>query len=164
MAQWFAAYEKGATIGESSVLVQPAQAKSPAREGAIWRACCARASRACVALERGAEAWSQSRDHTDIHCVALGDLHRARGASFPRSHCWCRPDALSPAGFSFALARLRQLLILPFKLWLFGCGRTDESGGPPLFEPSLQVEGDIRHIKTSGLCPRFIGRSTLGVI
>ena len=78
-----------------------------------------------------------------------------RGASVPRSHRWCRPDAhrFSPAGFSFALAGLSQLMILPFKLLLFGCGRTDESGGPTLFEPSLKVEGDIGHIKTSVLCP-----------
>jgi hypothetical protein len=50
-------------------------------------------------------------------------------------------------GFSFALAGLGQLLMLPFKLSLFGRGRTNESGGPPLFEPSLKVEGDIDHIK-----------------
>jgi hypothetical protein len=30
---------------------------------------------------------------------------------------------------------------------LFGRGRPDESGGPPLFELSLQVEGDIGHVK-----------------
>jgi hypothetical protein len=29
----------------------------------------------------------------------------------------------------------------------FGRCRTDESGGPPLFEPSLKVEWDIGHIK-----------------
>jgi hypothetical protein len=56
-------------------------------------------------------------------------------------------------GFSFALAGLGQLLMLPFKLLLFRRGRTEESGGPPLFEPSLKVEGDIGHFKTSGLCP-----------
>ena len=78
-----------------------------------------------------------------------------RGASVSRSHRWCRPDAhrLNPAGFSFALAGLGQLLMLPFKLLLFRRGRTEESGGPPLFEPSLKVEGDIGHFKTSGLCP-----------
>jgi hypothetical protein len=36
---------------------------------------------------------------------------------------------------------------------LFRRGRPDDSGGPPLFEPSLKVEGDIGHVKTSGLCP-----------
>jgi len=66
------------------------------------------------------------------------------------------PDAhgLSPAGFSFTLARLGQLLILPFKPLLFRCGRTEESGSPPLFEPSLKIEGDIGHCKTAGLYPR----------
>jgi hypothetical protein len=43
--------------------------------------------------------------------------------------------------------------MLPFKLLLFRRGRTDESGSPPLFEPSLKVEGDIGHIKTSVLYP-----------
>jgi hypothetical protein len=28
----------------------------------------------------------------------------------------------------------------------FERGRTDESGGPPLFEPPLKVEGDIGHV------------------
>jgi len=50
-------------------------------------------------------------------------------------------------GFSFALAGLGHLLILAFKLSFFERGRTDESGGPPLFEPSLKVEGDIGHIQ-----------------
>jgi hypothetical protein len=36
-------------------------------------------------------------------------------------------------------------MILPFKLLLFGRGRTDKSGGPPLFAPSLKVEGDDTH-------------------
>jgi hypothetical protein len=49
--------------------------------------------------------------------------------------------------FSFARAGLGQLLILPFKHLFFGRGRTDESGGPPLFKPSLKVEGEIGHIK-----------------
>jgi hypothetical protein len=40
-----------------------------------------------------------------------------------------------------------QLLILPFTLLLFGRGRPDESRGPPLFAPSLKVEGYIGHIK-----------------
>jgi hypothetical protein len=31
--------------------------------------------------------------------------------------------------------------MLPFKLLLFRRGRTEESCGPPLFEPSLKVEG-----------------------
>jgi len=58
---------------------------------------------------------------------------------------------LNPVGFSFALAGLGQLLILPFKLLLFGRGGTDESGGPPPFEPSLKVEGNIGHIQASRL-------------
>jgi len=48
--------------------------------------------------------------------------------------------------FSFARAGLGQLLILPFKLLLFPRGRKHESGGPPLFKPSLKVEGEIGHI------------------
>jgi hypothetical protein len=38
-------------------------------------------------------------------------------------------------------------LIPLFKL-LSGRGPPGESGGPPLFEPSLKVEGDIGHIKS----------------
>jgi hypothetical protein len=53
-------------------------------------------------------------------------------------------------GFSFALAGLGQLLIPPFKLLLFGRRGTDESGGPPPFEPSLKVEGNIGHIAFPG--------------
>jgi hypothetical protein len=53
-------------------------------------------------------------------------------------------------GFSFALAG-QGLLIQPFKLLLFGRGGTDESGGPPPFEPSLKVEGNIGHIQASRL-------------
>jgi hypothetical protein len=56
-------------------------------------------------------------------------------------------------GFSFALAGLGQLLIPPFKLLLFGRGRPDEPGSPPLFEPSLKVERDIGHIKPLGFTP-----------
>jgi hypothetical protein len=48
-------------------------------------------------------------------------------------------------GFSFALAGLGQQS--PFELLFFGRCRTDESRGPPLFEPSLKVEWDIGHIK-----------------
>ena len=72
-----------------------------------------------------------------------------RCSSVPRSQRWRRPDAhwLNPVGFSFALAGLGQLLILPFKHLFFEGGRTEESGGPSLFEPSLKVEGDIGHIK-----------------
>ena len=74
-----------------------------------------------------------------------------RCSSIPRSQRWRRPDAhwLNPVGFSFALAGLGQLLIQPFKFLFFGRGWTNESGGPPLFEPSLKVEGDIGHIKAS---------------
>jgi len=73
------------------------------------------------------------------------------GLLFP-SHRWGRPDAHwpNPVVFSFALAGLGELLIMPFKPLLFGRGRTNEPGGPPLFEPSLKVEGEIGHIKPLG--------------
>jgi hypothetical protein len=50
--------------------------------------------------------------------------------------------------FSFALARRDRLLILPVRLMLLARGqriRSQKSGGPPPFEPSLKVEGDIAH-------------------
>ena len=80
----------------------------------------------------------------------LSQYKKARDQLAPRSHRWCRPDAhwLNPVSFSFVLAGVGQLLILPFKLLFFEGDRTDESGGPPLFEPSLKVEGDIGHIKS----------------
>jgi hypothetical protein len=59
-------------------------------------------------------------------------------------------------GFSFALARRGQLLILSFKLLLFRRGRrirSVESSGPPLFEPSLKVERDIAHNQNSAFEP-----------
>ena len=80
--------------------------------------------------------------------------HKRRGAesqracsSVPRSHRWCRPYAhwLNSVGFSFAHAGLDQLSSFLF----FGRCRTDESGGPPPFEPSFKVEWDIGHIKAS---------------
>jgi len=76
--------------------------------------------------------------------------NRRRNHQPLRSRRWCSPDAyrLDTVGFSCAPAGFGQPSILPFKLLLFGRGRTDESGGPPLFEPSLKVEGDIGHIKS----------------
>jgi hypothetical protein len=82
------------------------------------------------------------KNHKDI---------KARDRLAPGSHRCCRPDAfwLNRLDFSFAIAAQDQLLILPFKLLLllFPRGRKHESGGPPLFKPSLKVEGDIAHIK-----------------
>src|SRR6516165_3773222 len=100
---------------------------------------------------------------TSLHVVTHSKTSW-RGASLPRSHRWCRPDAQrpNPVGFSFALAGLGQPLILPFRLLLFGRRQTDEPGGPPLFEPSLKVERNIGHIKPLGLFPRFIGINALG--
>jgi hypothetical protein len=43
--------------------------------------------------------------------------------------------------------------MLSFKLLLFRRGWTEESGGPPLFEPSLKVEGDIGHFKPQDFAP-----------
>src|SRR6266851_5488598 len=71
-----------------------------------------------------------------------------RGASVPRSHRRCRPQAcrFNSAGFSFGFAGRGQLLILPFKLTLRrGRHRPQKSGGPPLFAPSLKVQGDDTH-------------------
>ena len=75
--------------------------------------------------------------------------NRRRNHQPLRSRRWCSPDAyrLDTVGFSCAPAGFGQPSILPFKLLLFGRGGTDESGGPALFEPSLQVERDIGHIK-----------------
>ena len=57
-----------------------------------------------------------------------------------------------PVSYCFSLARRVQLLILPFQL-TFRRGRrirSGESGGPPLFEPSLKVERDTAHHQNSG--------------
>jgi hypothetical protein len=92
-----------------------------------------------------------------------------RTSSVSRSHRWCRLDtrAPNPASSSFALAGCRLLLNLRFELLRFGRVRIrseEEFGGPPPFEPSLKVEGNIGHIKASGLVPRLIAASTLGVL
>jgi hypothetical protein len=68
------------------------------------------------------------------------------------------------AGFSFALAEIGQLLILAFKLLLFRRSRTDEPGGPPLFEPSLKIGGISAISNLQGFLPGFIGPSTLRII
>jgi hypothetical protein len=73
---------------------------------------------------------------------------RGRAAPVPRSPRWGgsehrRPDKVN---YRFGLVRRGLLLSLPFKPTLT-CGRRglEESGGPPLFEPSLKVEGDSAH-------------------
>jgi hypothetical protein len=65
-------------------------------------------------------------------------LHRWRGLTAGR---------LKLVGFSFALAGRRRLPTVPCKLMLFRRVRRlrSESGGPPLFEPSLKIEGDTAH-------------------
>jgi hypothetical protein len=68
-----------------------------------------------------------------------------------RSHAHAAAADLIPTGLIRRVFLLpfsgSQLLIRPFKFLFFGPVRTDESGGPPLFEPSFKVEGDISHIK-----------------
>ena len=62
---------------------------------------------------------------------------------------------LIPVGFLSPLPG--RLLILLFKLMLLGRGRrirSQESGGPPPFEPPLKVEGELLITKTPGLSPR----------
>jgi hypothetical protein len=90
-------------------------------------------------------------------------------SSVSHSHRWCRLDtrAPNPACSSFAFAGCRLLLHLRFELLRFGRVRIrseEEFGGPPLFEPSLNVEGNTGHIKASGLVPRLLAASTLGVL
>jgi hypothetical protein len=62
---------------------------------------------------------------------------------------------LDPVGFSFVFARRGRLLILRFKLVLLWRAqvRSQESGGPPFFEPSLKVEGDTAHSQNSAFAP-----------
>jgi hypothetical protein len=51
-----------------------------------------------------------------------------------------------PAGFSFAFAGRAEPLILLFPLLRRGFWRLPrKSGGPPLFAPSLNVQGDDTH-------------------
>ena len=76
----------------------------------------------------------------------------------PHSHRLHRPDGRPPdlAVFSFAFAGCRLLLILRLKLLRFWrvLILSEQFGGPPLFEPSLKVEGNTGHIKASGLVLR----------
>ena len=89
--------------------------------------------------------------------------NRRRNHQPLRSRRWCSPDAyrLDTVGFSCAPAGFGQPSILPFKLLLFGRGGTDESGGPALFEPSLQVERDIGHVKPLHFAPVQSGSADL---
>ena len=54
--------------------------------------------------------------------------------------------------FTQSLVRRSRPLIWPLKLTLFGCRRigSEESGGPPPFEPSLKVERNTAHKENSG--------------
>ena len=76
-----------------------------------------------------------------------GDPGVGHRASVPRSPRWgseaLRLDSVS---YCFGPASRGQLLILPFKLTLRRVRRrSEESGGPPLFELSLKVQGDNTH-------------------
>ena len=76
-----------------------------------------------------------------------------RGASDPRSHWRCRPQArrFNPAGFSFGFGRFGKLLLLLRLAWgRRWWSRPTKSGGPPLFEPSLKVQGYNAHNRNSG--------------
>src|ERR1700722_7874728 len=85
------------------------------------------------------------------------------GASDPRSRRRCRPQArrFNP-GFYFGFGGFGKLLLLlrlAFGRWQ---RRPAKSGGPPLFEPSLKVQGYTAHNRNSGSrsCPR-VTTSTL---
>jgi len=88
--------------------------------------------------------------------VRSGKRRRARGLrsrAHPAVGADLKPRWLDhPVSYCFSLARRVQLLILPFQL-TFRRGRrirSGESGGPPLFEPSLKVERDTAHHQNSG--------------
>jgi hypothetical protein len=85
------------------------------------------------------------------------------GASVARSRRRCRPQArrFNP-GFYFGFGGFGKLLLLlrlAFGRWQ---RRPAKSGGPPLFEPSLKVQGYTAHNRNSGSrsCPR-VTTSTL---
>jgi hypothetical protein len=80
-------------------------------------------------------------------------VFNGRGASVPRSHRPCRPQArrVKPTGFSFGFGGFGKLLSLLLRLAL-GCrwrSRPTKSSGPALLEPSLKVQGNA-HNRTSG--------------
>ena len=71
-------------------------------------------------------------------------------ALVPRSHRRCRPQGcrFNSAGISFGFAGRGDLLALPFRPLLSRSDpfrRPRKSGGPPLFAPSLKVQGDDTH-------------------
>lgn len=73
------------------------------------------------------------------------------------SHIRYRPQArrLNAAGFSFAVARRGELLLLPFKAMLLSEGaRGRKSGSPPLFAPSFKVQRNTAHNRLPGCRPR----------
>jgi len=82
-------------------------------------------------------------------CERRADPQPRANAGLERLRRWPGPAAgrLKLVGFSFALAGRRRLPTLRCKLMLFRRVRRlrSESGGPPLFEPSLKVEGDTAH-------------------
>jgi hypothetical protein len=76
-----------------------------------------------------------------------------RGAPVPRSRRRGRPQArrLNPAGFSLGFGGLgKLLLLLRLALGRRWRSRPTKSGGPPLFEPSLKVQGYKAHNRNSG--------------
>jgi len=84
-------------------------------------------------------------------------MKQGGGATAPRLHrlrrSYSRPP--NPAGFLFAFVGCRLLLlILRFQRLSFArVLRSEEFGGPPLFEPSLKMERNTGHITASGLSP-----------
>jgi hypothetical protein len=84
---------------------------------------------------------------TKATSYAAPELHRdalGRGASVPRSHRRCRPQArcFNPAGFSFGFGGFGKLLLLRLALGCRWRSRPTKSGGPALFAPSLKLQGD----------------------
>jgi hypothetical protein len=85
--------------------------------------------------------------------TGLGDLrqHSAQrgGWDIPeQSLTPVRARRLSPAGFPFGFGGRAELLTLLFMLALLGRGfwrLPRKSGGPPLFAPSLKLQGDDTH-------------------
>jgi hypothetical protein len=79
-------------------------------------------------------------------------LQKGRGASVPRSHRLCGPQAgrFNPAGFPIDFGGFRKLLLLRLAWGRSWRSRPTKSRGPPLFEPSLKIPGHNAHNRNSG--------------